>query len=67
MRHASQVQRKGDVAFHVHVRKQGVVLKHHAYVAFVRGKPNYFFVAELQAPVIGLNKTRQHHQQRRFS
>ena len=60
-------QRIGDVARHRHVRKQRVVLEHHADVALVRRHQRHVAVAEPGLAAVGAHEARQHHQQGRLA
>jgi hypothetical protein len=64
---AAQLERKGDVGSHIHVRKQGIVLEHHAHVALVGRQANDLLRSELHAAGIRSYETGQDHQQRGLS
>ena len=63
LRHPPHPQGEGDVPGHRHVRKQRVVLEHHAHVPPVRRHPDDLPITEADAAVVGAGEPRQHHQQ----
>src|SRR4029077_15757811 len=65
--YTAQLKWEGDVGGHVHVRKEGIVLKHHAHVALVGRQTNDLLRSEQDAAGVRSHEAGQDHQQRGLS
>ncbi len=66
-RDAPHFQRKCQVLFHGHVGEQGIALKHHADVAFVRWKTAHGPAVDLDIAARRRFEAGEHHQDRRLA
>jgi hypothetical protein len=64
LRHLSHGQREGDIVRHAHMRKQRVVLEHHADISFVGRQAVDRFAVERNHALAGPFEARQHVQGR---
>ncbi|MBF8254182.1 MAG: hypothetical protein HW373_877 [Deltaproteobacteria bacterium] len=67
LRDTAHFKSVGDVTLDVHMRPQGVVLKNHSGIAFVRRHPALIFAVKKNSPFVGVVKPRDRTECRGFA